>query len=259
MISLLEATKPYIHRFKGIRISTRPDAVTYDILQLLKQYKVTSIELGAQSMDDAVLLANNRGHNSDCVRVASKLIKAEGFSLGLQMMTGLYTSSDKSDIYTANEFIAIKPDTVRIYPTVILQNTKLGELFLKGIYKPQTLDSAVNLCAQLITKFEESNIKVIRVGLHSSDTMESEILAGAYHPAFKELCENKIFLNKITDILSTKDLKTNSIRIFVAPDAVSKATGQRKSNLTKLKEMRYEATVATDPTLKDRQIIIQEG
>ncbi len=259
MVSLLEAANEYIHKFKGIRISTRPDAVTPEILDILKKYNVTSIELGAQSMDDKVLSLNNRGHDSDCVRTAAKLIKNKGFSLGLQMMTGLYGSSDVVDIHTAKEFMRLRPDSVRIYPTVVLDNTELGRLFLSGTYRTQTLEQAVDLCSKLIVMFESEKISVIRVGLHSSDTMESKILSGAYHPAFRELCESKIYLNMIIEMIKNNKIKPGEITINVAPQAVSKTTGQRKSNLTELSSMGYNAKVLADPALSGRQIIIQEG
>lgn len=259
MVSLLEAANEYAHKFKGIRISTRPDAISAEVLDVLKKYNVTSIELGAQSMNDNVLSLNNRGHSSECVRLASKLIKDNGFSLGLQMMTGLYGSSDADDLYTAKEFIKLRPDTVRIYPTVVLDNTELSTLFLSGKYNTQTLEEAVDLCAKLTLMFEEENISVIRVGLHSSDTMESKILSGAYHPAFRELCESKIYLNMIIEIIKNMEIKRGKITIQVAAKAVSKATGQRKSNLTYLKNMGYNPVISADPALSERQIIIQEG
>lgn len=129
MLELLDATKPFINSFKGIRLSTRPDCIDDEIVSLLKSYKVTSIELGAQSMDDEVLKLNERGHTADDVRNACRIIKNYGISLGLQMMTGLYGSDFYKDIYTADEFIKLRPDTVRIYPTVIMQDTELANLY----------------------------------------------------------------------------------------------------------------------------------
>ncbi|MDE5996269.1 MAG: radical SAM protein, partial [Eubacterium sp.] len=136
MLSLLEAAKPYVESgsIKGIRCSTRPDAIDDEVLSLLKAYGVTAIELGAQSMNDEVLSANLRGHTADDVRNASKLIKEYGFELGLQMMTDLYLSTPEMDIETAKEIIKLDPDTVRIYPTVTLKNTYLEKLMNEGKY-----------------------------------------------------------------------------------------------------------------------------
>ena len=259
MISLLSVALEYTDRFKGIRISTRPDCIDEEVLGIIADYRVTAIELGAQSMNDEVLRLNHRGHDSDVVRRASQLIKAHGFSLGLQMMTGLYGSTDSIDIATAEEFIDINPDTVRIYPTVVLEGTELARLWSEGTYIPPDADSAADLCASLIPMFEDAGINIIRVGLHSSETMEQKIVAGAYHPAFRELCENRIFLNKTIDTLKQNYIREGEINVFVSPSQVSKLIGQKKSNLTVLHNMGYRVRVIPDTTLVHRQIRIEEG
>ncbi len=242
MLSLLDATVPYIDRFKGIRISTRPDCIDDEILTVLKHYGVTSIELGAQSMSDTVLLANDRGHTSNDVYSASSLIKSYGFSLGLQMMTGLYKSDDKTDIDTARQFISIKPDTVRIYPTVILKGTKLEHMYKSGEYIPQDLDSSVDLCAKLLCMFKDADINVIRLGLHHSDSLDSNRIAGVYHPAFRELCESKIMLDKLLALLDGCD-KNKEHTVLVNKNSVSKLIGNRKSNLDRLYELGYNIKI----------------
>lgn len=252
MISLLDAAALYIDRFKGIRISTRPDCIDEEILSLLKAYRVTSIELGAQSMSDEVLTANDRGHTADDVRRASELIKRFGFELGLQMMTGLYKSTPESDLMTAKTFIALHPATVRIYPTIVMKHTRLGELYEAGVYQPQTLDEAVSLCARLITLFEENDTRVIRVGLHDSESLKENRLAGPYHPAFKELCESRIMLDKATELF--KDKKPGKYTLLVNPKCRSKMTGNRKGNLIALKKLGYEITVMEDESINNLDV-----
>ena len=254
MLSLLDATAPYIDRFKGIRISTRPDCVDDEILTLLKGYRVTSVELGAQSMDDTVLLMNDRGHTADDVRRASKLIRACGMELGLQMMTGLYQSSDILDRDTAEQFIALRPDTVRIYPTIVMRGTKLGELYERGLYQPQTLDRAVDLVSDLIERFESEDIRVIRVGLHDSESLKNDRIAGPYHPAFRELCESRIMLRKAIRLLTDRPQGAYTLR--VNPKCRSKMTGNKRSNLIALRELGYVVTIQEDDSLKDREIIV---
>lgn len=244
MISLLEAVNPYIKSFNGIRLSTRPDYIDDEVLSILKEYGVTTIELGAQSMDDNVLTANNRGHSAQDVIDASKLIKHYGFNLGLQMMTGLYKASFESDINTAKEFVKLSPDCVRIYPTVIMKDTELADLYLSKEYVPYTLDESVELCAQIIEMFYENDIEVIRVGLHYSDSLIDGSIGGNYHPAFKELCENKIFLNKI--LKSIINTASKDIIVTVNPSSVSKIIGQNKSNLNKLAKMGYNVKIKKD-------------
>ncbi len=254
MLSLLEAVKPYINKFIGIRISTRPDYINDEILILLKNYNVTTIELGAQSMSDKVLNANNRGHSSDDVRKASELIKKYGFNLGLQMMTGLYMSDYESDIYTAKEFIKLNPDCVRIYPTVVMRNTELESLFLRKKYIPLTLNESVSLCSEIIKLFYENSIDIIRVGLHYSDSLTENDVAKNYHPAFKELCESKILLDNILENLKKYDDKY--FTVYVNPKSLSKAIGQNKSNINTLNSLGYKINFKTDDKIDKYDIKI---
>ncbi len=254
MHMLLESTAPYIDRFKGIRISTRPDCIDGEILSLLRQNKVTAIELGAQSMDDRVLCMNARGHTAADVIRAAELIRDGGFELGLQMMTGLYGSSDELDLCTAERFIELRPDTVRVYPTIVMKGTRLGELYEQGVYRPQELDGAVALCARLLTLFEREGIRVIRIGLHDTETLRRDMLAGPYHPAFRELCESRIMLDKATALLKDKEPGTYTLR--VSPKSRSKMTGNKKTNLIALFDRGYDITILEDENLKNLEVIL---
>ncbi|MBE6740982.1 MAG: radical SAM protein [Ruminococcaceae bacterium] len=252
MKSLLEAAGEYVKngRVSGIRISTRPDFIDEEILGVLKEYGVTSIELGAQSMDDEVLKANLRGHSAEDVENASRLIKEQGFELGLQMMTGLYKDTDEKAIQTAKKLIALKPATVRIYPTVVLKNTYLAELFEKEIYKPQTVDDAAQLCTKLLPLFEEADIKVIRLGLHASDDIKKNMVAGAYHEAFGEIVQSRIMLNKILRY------PPGSYEVMVNPKSVSKLKGNQKRNIYFLIEEGYNIKVTQSDRIAADEIRI---
>lgn len=244
MVYLLKSAFPYVEKglFRGIRCSTRPDAIDENILSILKQYGVTAIELGAQSMSDKVLSMNERGHTAEDVVKASCLIKEYGFELGLQMMTGLYGDDRETAVKTADEIIRLQPDTVRIYPTVVLENTKLAQLYSLGFYQAQKLEDAVDLCAELLEKFNKNNIKVIRLGLHSGGNVEEGYIAGAYHPAFRELCESRIYFNKVQQIINEKNIKGN-VTIYVSPKEISKMTGQKKINLDNLRKIGVNAHI----------------
>ena len=190
--SLLKIAYEYMQNndVKGIRLSTRPDYIDKAILDNLKEYGVTEIELGVQSMCNHVLAANNRGHIDEDVVNAVKLIRQYDFSLGLQQMTGLYKDSDEADIYTARKICDLKPDFVRIYPTLVFNNTDLADYFKNGLYMPHTLDHAVTLCKKLKEIYDENNIKIIRLGLlMSDDEAKNNYLSGPYHPRFRELVE----------------------------------------------------------------------
>ena len=253
MLDLLKTASEAVEKgeAKGIRISTRPDAIDDEILTLLKEHNVTAIELGAQSLDNRVLRMNNRGHSVSDVVKASKLIKNYGFELGLQIMTGLYCDNDETAIKTAEKVIEIKPDTVRIYPTIVLKDTYLAALYSDNIYKPQTLENAVNLASRLYTMFTDAGIKVIRLGLHS---IEGEaFIAGPWHPAFSELCQSRIMLENVIELLKEK----GNYIIYVNKSDVSKMAGQKRSNLIHLASMGYNCKVKVLETLKEFEIKIE--
>lgn len=244
MMELLTAAREVMERwecYSGIRCSTRPDCISEEILALLKRYGVSAIELGAQSMNDEVLSANERGHTAEDVRRAARLIREGGFELGLQMMTGLYRDTPERCLNTAEEFVALKPKTVRIYPTVILAGTRLGELFSSGEYKSFSFDETVELCAKLLQRFEEEGIRVIRMGLHASPEVEREMLGGVYHPALREIVESRQFLNAMKKALLP--LEKGEYTIFTDSRNISKAVGQKRSNIAQLGELGYRVTV----------------
>lgn len=253
MVELLKTASFFVNNglVSGIRVSTRPDAVDNEVLEILKSFGVTSIELGAQSLNDRVLRANNRGHTAKDVRKASELIKEHGFSLGLQMMTGLYRDTDEYALKTAEEIIELKPDTVRIYPTIVLKDTDLAALYSDNKYKPQTLDEAVALCSKLLVMFKNANINVIRLGLHSIE--KDAYMAGPWHPAFSELCQSKIFLQKALEILSVQGKYT----LYVNKSSVSKMVGQGKGNIEYLKGLGFDCSVRPNDRLHGYQIIAE--
>ncbi|MBQ7838578.1 MAG: radical SAM protein [Clostridia bacterium] len=259
MISLLRAAYEYIEKgiFKGIRISTRPDGISDEICTILKKYGVTAVELGAQSLDERVLALNERGHTSKQVEDACRMLKNYGFEVGLQMMTGLYGSEDTDSLETAEKVVALAPDTVRIYPTVVIKGTKLHDLMLKGEFIPKGINETADLCAKLIPMFENAGIKVIRVGLHSGGGVEEGFAGGAYHPALREICEGRIYYNNALSELQ-KQPKGKYI-LCVNPKEISKMTGQKKENLTKLRERGYDCTVSACDGLPKYGVEIRKG
>ena len=259
MISLLEKGKEYVDKglFKGIRISTRPDCIDAEILTLLKDYGVTSIELGCQSMDDEVLSLNERGHTSADVVKSAALIKEYGFEFGVQMMTGLYGDTKEKSLETAKKLISLKPDTARIYPTVVLEGTRLASLYEKGEYAPQTTEEAVGLCAELLLMFHEADIRVIRLGLHSGGNVEEGFVAGAYHPAFRELAESRIYIGKIKEEIKKNNLDTGKIEITVGSKYISMASGQKKSNINELSAVGYTAKITGNSDFKKYEVSVR--
>ena len=255
-LELLSSAYKYVKNgtICGIRISTRPDAISEEIVEELKNYGVTAVELGAQSMVDSVLQMNRRGHTANDVIKASEIIKNGGLELGLQMMTGLLGDTDEGALYTAQMITSLMPDTVRIYPTIVLKNTYLEKAFLDGTYKPQSVEDAANLSAKLLRFFESKGINVIRVGLHSIDN--DAFVAGPWHAAFGEIVKSKIYLKEILNAL--KDKPKGNYVVFVNPSEISKATGQKKDNITKLAEFGYVCKIKGDNNTDIYSVKIKE-
>ncbi len=257
MLRLLDAAYPFVRSgaVDGIRVSTRPDAIDREVLELLAARGVTAIELGAQSMEQEVLKKNRRGHTPRDVENAAALIKACGFSLGLQMMTGLPGDDDAGALRTADRLIALQPETVRIYPLLVLRGTEVARLYTSGEFVPQTLEQAVALCARLLPLFEENNIRVIRLGLHTVE--EESLLAGPWHPAFSELCYSRRYLEAFTTAFAGR--KAGDYTLLVAAGEQSKATGQKRCNLSALKEQGWNVKIQESPTLSPGRFEIIQG
>ena len=238
-LALLEAAQPYLAdgTIGSIRLSTRPDAIDEEILARLKKYGVSTVELGAQSLCDKVLYLSGRGHTAKEVEDASMLIKEAGFALILQMMTGLPGDTDESCIETAKRIIALKPDGVRIYPTVIVRDTALYDMWQKGKYPEHTVEDAVRVCAKITELFDAAGIPIIRMGLNPTEDLSGgDAAGGAYHPALGELVRSRIMLNRAIELL--RDVKPNSsIVLGVNKSDVSKMTGQHRCNILALTQM----------------------
>lgn len=244
MRRMLDAAWPYVAdgRFHGIRVSTRPDAVDPRILDILKSRGVTAVELGAQSMDDRVLALNGRGHSAAQVERAAGLIKSAGLELGLQMMTGLYGDTDQGALETVRRLLALGPDTLRIYPTLVLEGTRLAALYRRGDYRPQTVEDAAALCGRLLRLCQAAGVPVIRLGLH--DMERDSFVAGPWHPAFREICEGGLYLEAARRALQGR--AAGDYVLLVPKGAVSRMAGQNRRNLAALSAAGYRCKIRED-------------
>lgn len=249
MEEYLAAAAPYVRRGQcaGIRVSTRPDGIDGEILALLARYGVTAIELGAQSLDDRVLARNGRGHSAADVWEASRRIRAfpgAPFSLGLQIMTGLDGEDAESRSRTREGVLAIRPDTLRIYPTVVLEGTVLAERLRAGTYHPPGVAETAAFLAPMLAEYEAAGIRIIRVGLHASAKVERAVIGGAYHPAMRELCEAARFRRRMETLLA--GIPPGEAAVAVHPRALSRAVGQKKENLRWAESCGYRLRLVPD-------------
>lgn len=225
-------------QINGIRLSTRPDYINDDTLELAEKYGVTMIELGAQSASDKVLSMNNRGHTFEQTCTAVEKIKARKIGVGLQMMTGMYGSTAEVDILTAKKLTELKPDCARIYPVLVLKDTALEKLYLSGEYTPLTLEKAVEVSAAALEEFDKYSIPVIRIGLHIGGDLREpgNVAAGPLHPALGELIEGRVWRSRIEKKIQKNDAENKNTEIRVPKCMVSKAVGHKRCNLIYFKE-----------------------
>lgn len=245
-----------------IRLSTRPDAIDKGILDHLKEYKVDTIELGVQSLDDEVLDKSGRGHTTEDVYRSVELIKKYDFNLGLQMMVGLPGDNMDRSLKTAEEFIKLNPSCVRIYPTLVIKDTYLEEMTLENKYKPLGLREAVERCTPLLMSFYINNINVIRVGLQPTENIQlgKDVIDGPFHPAFKQLVEANIFRILLNEYIIINDINTQGkvLEIFASNKNISNIAGQKSENTSYLKEKyNFNKIKIYTQKLEDNQIIIK--
>lgn len=245
----LQAAKKYIDagKIKSIRLSTRPDYIDEETVRRLIYYGVKNIELGAQSMDEEVLSASKRGHSAADVRRAAEIITKNGAVLGLQMMTGLPESTFDKSMDTALEFIRLGAKETRIYPTIVLRGTLLEKMYNEGLYKPQSLEQAVDECAALTELFNENGIFILRTGLSDSVSLYENHVAGPYHPSFGELVSSRIIRGKIEKQISEK----KNVTVYANPKLISKIIGNKGCNRTYFQNMGMNFIVKSDESISE--------
>jgi len=252
---LLNVSTKFVKNKKvdAIRFSTRPDTIDHDRIEIIKNYPVTTVEIGAQSMDDGVLAMTRRGHSASDTQRAVALLKDRHYQIGLQIMVGLPEEDEAGSLSTAYRIGELEPDFVRIYPTIVLKNSLLARWYENGTYRPWSLERSIAHVKTLYLFFKKKNIPVIRMGLQASEDLDSgaAVLAGPYHPAFGHMVHSKIFLDMATEIMGNKAVFQDTVTIKVHPKSISKMRGMKNSNVETLKK-KFKLTslrIVPDPAL----------
>ncbi len=258
MIYLLDVAQSFVNkdngyaRVTGIRMSTRPDYISEEILDILSRYTVSAIELGLQSMDDGVLALSKRGHSAAQAEFACKMIVSRGYQLVGQMMIGLPGSTLESEIYTAEKICSLGAMGARIYPTVVFYDTELCCMTERGEYSMLELEDAISRSAKVLEIFEERGVDCIRIGLCASENLSDEscVMGGANHPALGELVIGEYLFSKMRGLIDDSGAETSGrVAVFCVPRGrLSACVGQKGKNREKLKQI-----------YKFKQIIIKEG
>ena len=256
---LLELAAEFIRngQVDGIRFSTRPDTINDRSLDMIKDYSVSTVELGVQSMDDQVLALAGRGHSATDTVHAVERLKERHFSIGLQMMVGLPGDDETSALTTAQKIADLAPDFVRIYPTLVVANSRLAGWYKSGDYAPMSLEEGVTLVKKIYLKFKKAGIDVIRMGLQASEDLDdgTTVLAGPHHPAFGHLVHSEIFLDMAISAIESANAIKETLTIFVNPRSISKMRGLHNSNIEKLKTRYQFKLIAVVP---DSSLAVEE-
>lgn len=237
----------------GIRLSTRPDYIDKKIVDMLKRYGVTTVELGVQSLDEKVLIKTHRFYPMEKVYEAAKLIKEAGIELGIQLMLGLPGSTDESDLASAIKTVELKPDIARIYPTLVIKETEMADMFKNGSYIPLTLEEAVKRCKKIYSLLDYNDINIVRVGLQPTEELNDNenVLGGPFHPAFRELVVGEIYYDFLKEIYN----REKKLEVEINEKNVSKIVGINKINREKLGK---DLVIKMNNTLEIDRIKINE-
>ena len=261
MVELLDIGYSYVEadRVKSLRCSTRPDYIDEEIIGILKNYGVKTVELGLQSSCNSVLEKSKRGHYFEAEEKSCRLIVESGLELVGQMMIGLPGSDLDSELETARFIINAGARAARIYPTVVFRETELCQMTYDGEYTPLSLEDAISRSAKVLSLFVDAGVEVIRIGLQASEGLESKdsYVAGPNHPALGELIIGEYYYEKILNILSTANYAFDEhITVLVKPGSLSKAIGQNAKNKTRLKAVYKNIRFAESDGLKEYEVSV---
>lgn len=242
MIRLLDKAQAYVNKGQviGIRMSTRPDYITPEIIEILKNYTITFVELGIQSMNDEVLKYLKRGHTADDTIVATRLLKKAGIPFVGQMMIGLPSATEADELECAKQICKLGAKGTRIYPTLVFKNTELEYITKNNEYIPLTIEDAVRRSASVYRAFVENNVQCLRIGLCESDNLHSDstFFAGPNNASIGEMVKSRAYFDKICELLEkTPKLLESEVLVITCPKgATSQIIGNKKRNITELKE-----------------------
>ncbi|MBW2367089.1 MAG: radical SAM protein [Deltaproteobacteria bacterium] len=266
VIRLLSVASGYVTKgiAHSLRFSTRPDTIDSDRLESISGFPVATVELGVQSMNDTVLARANRGHGACDTRAAVTSLKRAGYEIGLQLMVGLPGDTATACLQSARETVALKPDFVRIYPTLVIAGSALARFYAQGRYRPWTLEKSVSTVKQMMGVFARNAIPVIRMGLQPTADLiaGSSIIAGPFHPSFGHLVKSEIYFDRaMTQIQQIRDPLGSPVTLWVHPRSVSQMQGLNKSNIKRLALALDIETVSVkgDPDVREGRIVIRIG
>ena len=264
MIRLLDKAQQYVDcgKVSSIRMSTRPDYINSEIVEILKNYKISFVELGIQTMNDSVLSLLKRGHTVSDTVLASKLLKDNGINFVGQMMVGLPGATAEDEIYCAEMICKLGASASRIYPTLVFKNTELENMLFTKDYIPLSLEEAVERSANVLEIFIKNNVNCIRIGLCDSDNLHSSetYLAGPNSPSIGEMVKSRLIYKQICSQID-KNTVYDCLTICCPLGKRSQVIGHKRENMLNLKKhfKINEILVLEKENINNLEIKIKEG
>lgn len=232
---LLSSFDPYRPSIASIRISTKPQTFTTEVIETLQRYRVRTVELGAPCFNEGILARLSRGHTVEDIFTACDLLRNSGFRIGLQVMVGLPGERAADIRRTAEEVIRLAPDFIRIYPLVVIEETPLFKDFLNGEFEPDTVETATAKAAYLHVQAWAHGVQTIKMGLTGNPGLGKSVVAGPYHPAFGYLVRSEAFYRAVVGRCRQSGL-SGSMEVHVASADVPHLIGEKRRNLRRLAE-----------------------
>lgn len=260
--SLLESIAPLrdAGTVKAVKISTRPDGVNDEAARFLREQGVNVVELGVQSMDQEVLVLSRRGHGAWEVGNAVGHLRKAGLQVGIQLMPGLPGDTPTKSFQSLRRALDLKPDFLRIYPTVVIEGTELAERYRRGEYAPLSLAEAVSIGKVLLAEAYREGVPVIRFGIHPGEELQSGVVvAGPFHPALRQLVEAELMFDLLVETVGDGP---SSVSVECHPSRVADVMGQHRGNIRRLqaeKGLRVERVTGNAAVARTDLVVISEG
>lgn len=246
---LLRTAEAYVRRgdLDGIRLSTHPAMFDDATFVRLQAFAVTMVEVGVQSFDNQILRTARRGHSAEEAEAVIRRLHDCGMGVGIHLMVGLPGDTHTISLASAQRAIALQPEAIRIHPTLIFRHTALETLYQQQRYTPWTLDESVTICKAMLQCFRAHQIPVIRIGLQPTDSMRVNLVAGPYHPAFRQLVEAELMYDQLNAACRARAPLPAALTIFAAPPDISTVRGQKNANISRLQQRFHLHTVRVLP------------
>jgi histone acetyltransferase (RNA polymerase elongator complex component) len=225
----------FSERISNFRISTKPIPLNEETIRILKENRVTVVELGMPVFNDDILKKLHRGHTIEDLYRAFYLLKDRGFHVAIQVMVGLPDEMKNDVKETAMQIIRLSPYYIRIYPLVVLKNTPLHRMYESGFFVPVQFEEAIERATYIYLSALKHGIKTVKMGLTDNELIKDSVVAGQFHPALGYIVKSQAFYLAIKANIDAASLK-GDVTVKLNSADIPHLIGHRRVNIKKFKE-----------------------